>query len=229
MARAQRRPREAVWDVVVRSCCTQETGQARQVMQEHNLGRQTMRSKHLLLLTSAGVFGLLAHAGLPAGALAQSATALTGQVTSAEEGPMEGVLVSAKKQSSTITVTVVTDAKGQYSFPTVRLDSGRYAIAIRAAGYNLDGPAAVDIAAGGSRADLKLVKTKNLANQLSNAEWLISAPGPDNLKASLTNCVGCHTLQRVFASAHDAAEFKQIFRRMGTYAPGSTPAHPQML
>ncbi len=188
-----------------------------------------MRLKHLLLLTSAGVFGLLGHSGLSTGALAQSAPALAGQVTSAEEGPMEGVLVSARKQSSTITVTVVTDAKGQYSFPADRLDPGHYAIAIRAVGYNLDGPAAVDIAGGGAKADIKLVKTKNLANQLSNAEWLISAPGPDNLKANMTNCVSCHTLQRIFASAHDAEEFKQIFRRMGTYAPGSTPVHPQTL
>ncbi len=188
-----------------------------------------MRLKHLLLLTSAGVFGLVVHAGLSTGALAQSAPALAGQVTSAEEGPMEGVLVSAKKQSSTITVTVVTDAKGQYSFPADRLDAGRYAIAIRAVGYNLDGPTAVDIAGVGAKADIKLVKTKNLANQLSNAEWLISAPGPDNLKANMTNCVSCHTLQRVFASAHDAEEFKQIFGRMGTYAPGSTPVHPQTL
>ena len=188
-----------------------------------------MRLKHLLLLTSAGVFGLLVDAGLSTGALAQSAPALAGQVTSAEEGPMEGVLVSARKQSSTITVTVVTDAKGQYSFPADRLDAGRYAIAIRAVGYNLDGPTAVDIAGVGAKADIKLVKTKNLANQLSNAEWLISAPGPDNLKANMTNCVSCHTLQRVFASAHDAEEFKQIFGRMGTYAPGSTPVHPQTL
>jgi len=188
-----------------------------------------MRLKHLLLLTSAGMFGLLVHVGLSTGALAQSAPALAGQVTSAEEGAIEGVLVSAKKQSSTITVTVVTDARGQYSFPADRLDPGHYAIAIRAVGYNLDGPTAVDVAGVGARADIKLAKTKNLANQLSNAEWLISAPGPDNLKANMTNCVGCHTLQRVFASAHDAEEFKQIFKRMGTYSPGSTPVHPQML
>ncbi len=186
-----------------------------------------MRLKHLLLFTSAGVFALLA--GLPTGALAQSAAAITGRVTSAEEGPMEGVLVSAKKQGSSMTVTVVTDAKGQYSFPADRVDAGRYALAIRAAGYDLDGPKQVDVAAGGATADIKLVKTKNLANQLSNAEWLISAPGPDNLKANMTNCVSCHTLQRVFASAHDAEEFKQIFKRMGTYAPGSTPVHPQKL
>src|SRR5260221_7907249 len=154
------------------------------------LGRETMRHRHLSLLVSASLFGLLVHAGLSASAQAQAAAVLTGQVTSSEEGAMEGVLVSAKKDGSTITVTVVTDAKGQYSFPADRLDAGHYAIAIRAAGYNLDGPKAVDIAAGGSKADVKLVKTKKLAKQLSNAEWLINAPGPDNPKANMTNCRG---------------------------------------
>ncbi len=185
-----------------------------------------MRSKHRSLLASAGLFGPLVCAALSAPA--QAAT-LTGQVTSAEEGSMEGVVVSARKQGSTITLSVVTDQKGQYSFPADRLDAGPYAIAIRAAGYNLDGPKTVDLAAGGTKADIRLVKTKNLADELSNAEWLISAPGPDSLKNNMANCVSCHTLQRVFTSVHDAAEFKQIFRRMGGYAPGSTPTRPQKL
>jgi virginiamycin B lyase len=164
-----------------------------------------------------------------AGAQAQGAAALTGHVTSAEEGAMEGVLVSARKDGSTITITVVSDQKGEYSFPADRLDPGHYAIAIRAGGYDLDGPRAVDIAGGGAKADVKLVKAKNLANQLTNAEWLLSAPGPENVKTQLINCVECHTVQRIFASTHDAAEFKQIFQRMGTYSPGSTPLHPQPL
>jgi streptogramin lyase len=188
-----------------------------------------MRLKQLSLLASASLFGMLAHAGLSTSALAQAAAALTGQVTSAEEGPMEGVLVTAKKDGSTIAITVVTDAKGEYSFPADRLDAGHYAIATRAIGYDLNGPRAVDIAAGGSKADIKLTKTKNLANQLSNAEWLLSAPGPDNLKTNMGACVSCHTLQRVFASTHDAEEFKQLFKRMGSYSPGSTPTHPQPL
>ena len=166
---------------------------------------------------------------ITAGAQAQNAPALTGQVTSAEEGPMEGVLVSAKKDSTAITISVVSDQKGEYSFPADRLEAGHYTIAIRAGGYNLDGSKAVDIAGGGAKADIKLVKTKNLVNQLTNAEWLLSAPGPENIKTQLINCVECHTVQRIFASTHDAAEFKQIFRRMGTYSPGSTPTHPQPL
>ena len=58
--------------------------------------------------------------------------ALSGTVASVREGPMEGVLVSAKKQGSTITVTVVSDAKGAYAFPAGRLEPGSYKIDIRA-------------------------------------------------------------------------------------------------
>src|SRR5258705_5879358 len=86
-----------------------------------------------------------------------SAQALSGQVSSAQEGAMEGVLVNAKKDGSTITTTVVTNDKGEYAFPADRLEPGKYAISIRAAGYVLDGPKSVEIAAGGkATANLKL-------------------------------------------------------------------------
>jgi virginiamycin B lyase len=75
------------------------------------------------LMTSAGLACF--YIGLVlAGAHAQGAYALTGQVTSAEEGAMEGVLVSAKKDGSNITVTVVTDAGGRLQ--SRRAQDGRY-------------------------------------------------------------------------------------------------------
>jgi virginiamycin B lyase len=167
-------------------------------------------------------------AGGLSGAHAQDA--LTGRVSSNEEGAMEGVLVSAKKDGATITTTVVTDAQGRYSFPAARIDPGKYTISIRAVGYKLDGPKTVDVPAGTiGTADLKLGKVKNLVPQLSNGEWLLSLPGADKQKAFLTLCVGCHTLQRVLTSNHDAAEFEQVFLRMARYSPGSTPTHPQPL
>ena len=81
------------------------------------------------------------------GAQAQSA-ALTGQVSSAGEPKMEGVLVSARKAGSSVTVTVVTNDQGRYAFPADRLEPGSYAISIRAIGYKLDGPKTAEVSAG---------------------------------------------------------------------------------
>jgi virginiamycin B lyase len=165
---------------------------------------------------------------MASGASAQ--TALSGLVSSSEEGAMEGVLVSAKKEGSTITTTVATDEQGRYGFPAARMEPGKYTISIRAIGYKLDGAKTIDVPAGnGGTADLKLSKVKSLVPQLSSGEWLLSLPGPDKQKAFLTMCVGCHTLQRVLTSTHDAAEFQQVFVRMSRYSPGSTPTHPQPL
>lgn len=79
--------------------------------------------------------------------MAQTAAALAGTVASAEEGPMEGVIVSAKKDNPNITVSVITDAQGKYTFPAAKLGPGHYTLSMRAVGYDLDGPKAADIAA----------------------------------------------------------------------------------
>ena len=75
--------------------------------------------------------------------------ALAGTVSSAEEGKMEGVVVSAKRPGSTIMVSVSTNAQGQYSFPQDRLAPGAYDITIRAVGYTLK-PTSATIQSGGS-------------------------------------------------------------------------------
>jgi len=185
-----------------------------------------MRVRSVIRILAAGFAALLfqLHAG------AQAQDALVGQVSSAAEGAMEGVVVSAKKAGSIITVSVVTDRDGRYRFPTSRLEPGSYALAIRAIGYDLDGKATADVKAGATAsADLKLRQAKNLPAQLSNAEWLASFPGSDNQKKALLNCISCHNLDRIVRSTHDTEEFMQVFDRMTGYYPGSTPEHPQRL
>ena len=160
----------------------------------------------------------------------QSPAALSGQVSSTEEGAMEGVVVSAKRDGATISVSVVTDAQGRFAFPAARLESGRYTLKARAAGYELDGAKAADVAAGGeAKADIRLKKVKNLSAHLTNAEWMMSIPGTDEQKRFLLNCNGCHTLERIMKSTYDADGFLQIFERMANYYPGSTPLKPQRL
>ena len=160
---------------------------------------------------------------------AQGASALTGVVTSSEEGPMEGVLVTAKKAGSTIATTVVTGKHGRYSFPAARLEPGDYTIKIRAVGYDLDGNGATSIAAGQpATADLKLKKTKNLSAQLTSAEWMQSMPGTPKQKDFVLACVSCHTIERIVRSTHDVDEFIAVQKRMGTYANQSVPTRPQL-
>src|ERR1700687_4561251 len=154
--------------------------------------------------------------------------ALTGLVRSAEEGPMEGVLVSAQRVNTPVTITVVSDASGRYSFPRTRLQPGRYTLRVRAPGCDLVDPGPIEIAAAKTAsADLKLAKTKDLASQLSNAEWLLSMPGPDDQKSFLLNCVNCHRLDFITRSRHTSAEFIQVMERMSTYANSATPLKPQ--
>ena len=168
------------------------------------------------------------------GAETQAPSALTGVVTSTEEGAMEGVLVSAKNVDSTITVTVVSDASGHYRFPATRLEPGRYALRIKAVGYDLDTPRDVEVnvqvkPGAAATADLTLVKTRDLAAQLSNAEWLASFPGTDQQKASIRNCAHCHTLERVARSRYDVDKLTSVIERMSTYPQLSFPMKVQKL
>ena len=174
----------------------------------------------------AGVASLVAFGP---SAAQQAGPALSGTVSAGQQA-LEGVLVSARKDGSTITVTVVSDKDGRYSFPAARLEPGDYALRIRAVGYDLEGPAKVSVAADkAATADLALHATKDLASQLTNAEWLASMPGTDAQKGQLLNCVGCHTLSRPLFSKYTAEEFLTlILPRMQGYVNQSMPSHPQL-
>lgn len=177
------------------------------------------------LAISAAIL-VVAATGRPA---AQVSALLTGIVSSETEGPLEGVVVSAKRVGSTMTTSVMSDAQGRYAFPATRLEPGAYSIHIRATGYDLEGSSGVDVAAGRStQLDLKLRKTQDLAAQLTNGEWFMSWPGTIEAKNGLLNCTQCHTLERVARSTHTAEEWKQVLARMGRYAQGSTPERPQL-
>jgi streptogramin lyase len=199
------------------------------------LAERTHMSDKMTLLKIVGSMAVVAIslAVNPASAAQRAApAALSGRVSSQEEGPMEGVLVSAKKEGSTITTTVVTDPQGRYGFSRTRLEPGRYALRIRATGYDLNGPGPVDITAQKTtQLDLKLHKTKDLASQLTNAEWFMSWPGTRDQKMAFVDsthadCITCHTVERISRSHYNAADFAKVVERMRGWASGSTPAHP---
>ncbi len=171
------------------------------------------------------IFGAVIASGA---ARAETAPALTGKIVGPDGTPLEGVVVSAGRPSSTITVSVASDADGTYRFPANKLAPGKYFLDIRAAGFDLDGDGAATVAAGHTAtANLKLKPTHDLASQLTNAEWLTSFPGTEQQKLPLLSCTGCHTLQRIARATHDENEWVATIKRMASYAQESSPLKPQ--
>jgi streptogramin lyase len=178
-----------------------------------------MRSR-LIAFTAGIVLLLLTQPTVPLAA--QGAAALRGTVQSSEEGKMEGVLVTVRPDGGNYTVTVVSDAKGQYSFPRSHVPAGRYTVAIRAIGY--DGPAApaATVAPGKTATlNLALTKTKDLSAQLTSLDFVTLFPLTDAEKDKLVHqamsCNYCHNYRRILRSKHDVAGLVRAQERMKTY------------
>jgi streptogramin lyase len=177
-----------------------------------------MTQTKVALLASAAVLLLASAPGHAA------TEALSGTVTSAKEGAMEGVLVTAKKDASNMSLTVVSDAKGHYGFPADRLSPGHYRLTIRAIGYILDGPRTVDVTAAGTTADVKLNTTANISPQMTNLEWIDSVPGTDAEKRDLIACATCHTLMRPLFSSYTKEQLlTDLFPRMADMSSQAMP------
>src|ERR1051325_338857 len=91
------------------------------------IAREGLMRRSSVALLAGAALALIVSAGP-----SRAQTARTGTVTSAQEGNMEGVLVTARRDGATMAVTVVSDAQGHYSFPAAKLAPGHYTLAIRA-------------------------------------------------------------------------------------------------
>jgi virginiamycin B lyase len=153
--------------------------------------------------------------------------ALTGLITSKAEGRMEGVLVSAKREGSTVTVTVVSNKEGRYAFRADRLKPGTYHLSVRAARYDLNDPGPIEVVGRKSTSvNLRLHKTRDLASQLTPAEWLMSIPGTQEQKDSFYDCQHCHNLTLALRSKYNATQWLPVIQRMRHHAPPGSLRHP---
>lgn len=163
------------------------------------------------------IVGLLFLGGIESHS--QGPAALSGVVSSQAESQMEGVLVSAQQEGSNVRVLVTSDHQGRYSFPGNRLQPGNYRVKTRATGYDLENPGVVKVEAQKTtQLNLKLQKTKDLAAQMTNADWFLSNP---EIKTRLIdgikfgqNCIGCHSITPIVTSKYPARAWPAILTRM---------------
>jgi streptogramin lyase len=159
------------------------------------------------------------------------APALQGEVSSTREGKMEGVVISAQKRGTPITISVISDDKGRFQFPRAKLSAGDYDVRVRAIGFDaVSKNLSVKVAEKQTaQLNIRLQKTADLAAQMTNAEWMVSVPGDDRDKRALLNCVNCHTLERIMRSKYSADEFiNVVLPRMQSYVNQSVPGAPQI-
>src|SRR6267378_113198 len=140
-----------------------------------NFHRESPMRARLMLTLAATAAAMVFPPAIDA-VRAEGPAAITGLVSSDAEGKMEGVVVTARRAGSIVQVSVTTDAQGRYSFPRGRLEPGQYTLSIRAVGYDIESPTKATVNGKAATSDIKLKQTKNLAGQLTNAEWMMSIP-----------------------------------------------------
>lgn len=149
-----------------------------------------------------------------------SAVGLQGIVSSEAEGPMEGVLVNAKRVGGTITVTVVSDRQGYYRFPMDRLSPGKYDLSMWAVGYDALEKRGVEVVLNKTnQVDLRIEKLEDktkLAMQLSHTEWEMTLGNP-----KIRACGGCHVIGYVMTKTYEPDEWEQVIYRMKNHGEGS--------
>jgi streptogramin lyase len=147
----------------------------------------------MLLASAAAVV-----AGLGMTATAQAADQiLSGAIASATGQKLDGIVVSAKREGSTITTSVYTDATGNYYFPP--MPAGKYNVWAQALGFEQT-KAQVDLSAN-KKQDLTLktiadpeTKWKQLPGELVWAALPEGNAEDVHMKQIIhNNCNGCHT------------------------------------
>ena len=145
---------------------------------------------------------------------------------------MEGVVVSAKKAGAPSRSRVVTDDKGQYSFPAARLEPGPIHAqrSARSATTSTARRPPTWRPASAATADIKLKPTRNLSGAAHQCRMDDEHAGhrrPE--EGDPAQLQQLPHLERIVQLDAHADEFLQIFQRMGGYYPGSTPLKPQRL
>ncbi|MBW8861378.1 MAG: carboxypeptidase regulatory-like domain-containing protein, partial [Acidobacteria bacterium] len=143
---------------------------------------------------------------------------LSGRIASSTGQKLDGVTVSAKREGSTITTSVYTDAAGEYFFPP--LPEGRYRVWAQALGFERAN-GSVDLSAA-RRQDFTLAQIADPERRFRQlpGEMMVaalpeaSAEDARMKKIFMNNCTGCHSTSYALQFRFDEAGWSKIIDLM---------------
>jgi len=155
---------------------------------------------------------------------------LSGSISAASGGKLDGVVVSAKKDGSTITTSVYTDAQGDYYFPPMA--EGKYKVWAQTLGFERS-DAQVDLAAN-KRQDLTLktitdaeTKWRQLPGELVFASLPEDNAEDVHMKQILhNNCNGCHVPSYILQFKFDQQGWSRVIDLMKVIGGGLPQDRP---
>jgi streptogramin lyase len=161
---------------------------------------------------------LLACASLLAGATHAADQLLSGAIVSATGQNLDGVTVSAKREGSTITTSVYTDAAGGYYFPPMA--AGKYRVWAQALGFERS-TATVDLSAA-RHANFTLHEIADPERRFRQlpGEMMVAALPEGSAddgrmkKIFMNNCTGCHSTSYALQFRFDEAGWNHIIDLM---------------
>ena len=143
---------------------------------------------------------------------------LSGRIASPSGQKLDGVTVSAKREGSTITTSVYTDAAGEYFFPP--LPEGRYRVWAQTLGFER-ASGSVELSAA-RRQDFTLAEIADPERRFRQlpGEMMVaalpeaSAEDARMKKIFMNNCTGCHSTSYALQFRFDEAGWSKIIDLM---------------
>ena len=142
---------------------------------------------------------------------------LVGTIRTADGAPLEGVAVSARAVTSTVTRTVFTDQAGEFFFPT--LEDGQYRVWAQATGFDAARAELTLDPARTTRQAFTMAPLADITMQLMGSEWLASLPSATKEQRRMreifrSNCALCHSTSVILQQKFDEAGWNAIVEFM---------------
>ena len=176
-------------------------------------------NRKIFHLLTVSIFAAVSYQILPQAETAVTESILSGKIVSASGQALDGIVVSAREDGSTITTSVFTDDRGAYVFPP--LGQGTYRVWAQAVGFATSNEEISLTSSSDIVQDFTLAELADFSKQLSGSEWMASLPDDTRENRRLkhlfrNNCAGCHTPNFVLQNRFDRAGWIKIIDVMET-------------